>query len=102
MSAPAIPDRPRPILDAFKSVGAAVAFIGSVVTALVGWGVLSAVQGDAVSGLLGLLPGAVTAVTAVLAAFGVLRKAEQDTTPTKDPATHVEGRLVALVPASRH
>jgi hypothetical protein len=102
MSAPIV-DRPRPILDAFKTVGSAVALLGSVATALVGWGVLTATQGDAVTGLLGAIPGIVTLVTALLAAFGVVRKAEPAVTPVADPAVEVDGALVALIPAyGRH
>lgn len=95
MSAP-LNTRPRPVLDAFKSVGSAVALLGSVATALIGWGVLSTAQGDALSGLLGAIPGIVTLVTALLAAFGVVRVAEPQVTPVADPAIVVDGELVAL------
>ncbi|GAA1281618.1 hypothetical protein GCM10009634_27330 [Saccharothrix xinjiangensis] len=96
--APTIPaDRPRPILEAFKSVGSAVSLAGSVVTALVGWGILSQVQGDAVEGLLGAIPGVVTLVTALLAAFKVVRRAEPLVTPVADPQNNAG---VRLVPAS--
>lgn len=84
MSAP-LPERPAPIRDAFRSVGSAVAFAGSVLTSLVGYGLLSQVQGDALTSLLGLVPGAVTAVTAVLIAFGVRASAEPKVTPVADP-----------------
>lgn len=85
MSTIDISARPRPILEAFKSVGSAVAFIGSVATSLVGWGVLSAAQGDAVNGLLGAIPGLVALATSLLAAFGVVRKAEPKVTPVESP-----------------
>lgn len=88
--------RPRPIRDAFKSVGAAVALLGSVATSLVGWGVLTAAEGDAVSGLLGTLPGVVTAVTVLLAAFGVTRRAEPQVTPMRDPRDHDGTPLVPV------
>ena len=96
-------DRPTPLRDAFRSVGALVALLGSVATALVGWGVLSVAQADAVSGLLGAIPGVVTLVTALLAAFGVVKVGEPQVTPVDSPAMVVEGSLVpaALVPASR-
>src|SRR5687768_4722394 len=86
--------RPRPILDAFKSVGSAIAFAGSVVTSLVGWGVLSATQGDAVNGLLGAIPGAVALVTALLSAFGVAKAAEPKVTPVEDPMNNAGQPLV--------
>jgi hypothetical protein len=77
--------RPRPIHEAFKSVGGAVAFLGSLVASLAGWGIITATQGDAITGLLGLVPGAVTAVSVLLAAFGVVRRAEPEVTPMIDP-----------------
>lgn len=94
MSTIDIRTRPRPIMDAFKSVGTAVAFIGSVVTSLVGWGVLSATQGDAVNGLLGAIPGAVGLVTALLSAFGVVKSAEPKVTPVDDPRNNAGQPLV--------
>ena len=102
MSAP-LPDRPRPLFDALRTVGMAVALAGSVVVSLVGWGVLTAAQGDALSGLLGVIPGLIALVTAFLAAFGVVRKAEPAVTPVADPAVEIDGALIALVPAhGRH
>ena len=89
-------DRPVPLRDAFRSVGTAVAFLGSVATSLVGYGVLSAMQGDAIVGLLGAVPGLVTLATALLAAFGVVKVAEPQVTPTDDPAVVVDGQLVPL------
>lgn len=77
--------RPRPIVAAFKTVGGAIATLGSVATALVGWGVLTAAEGDAIAGLLGAIPGVVTAVTVLLAAVGVTRRAEPQVTPLEDP-----------------
>lgn len=106
MSAP-LNDRPRPILDAFKSVGTAVALLSSVATSLVGWGVLSTAQGDATVALLGAIPGVVTLVGALLTAFGVLRRAEPQVTPNSDPATLAYDpqaravRLVRLVPENQ-
>lgn len=96
MSAPhALPERPVPIRDAFRSVGSTIALIGSVVTGLVGWGVLSVAQGDALSGLLGAVPGLITLATALLAAFGVVRVAEPAVTPLADPRDELGRRLTA-------
>lgn len=108
MSAPLdspLNDRPRPILEAFKSVGSAVAFLSSVITAAVGWGVLTAAQGDASVALLGAIPGAVALVGALLTAFGVVKRAEPQVTPNSDPAALVEdedgfNKLIKLVPAA--
>ena len=102
MSAPLV-SRPTPLRDAFRSVASTVALLGSIVTALVGWGVLTAAQGDAAAGLLGAVPGLVTLVTALLAAFGVVKRAEPAVTPVDDPAKLVynpdtdEFELVSLV-----
>lgn len=92
MSAP-MPVRPVPIRDAFKSVGSTIALLGSVATGLVGWGVLSVAQGDALSGLLGAVPGLVTLVTALLAAFGVVRASEPAVTPLADPRDNLGREL---------
>lgn len=96
MSTLDIRSRPRPILEAFKSVGSAVALIGSIVTSLVGWGVLSATQGDAVNGLLGAIPGVVALATSLLAAFGVVKSSEGKVTPVEDPRNNAGQKLVAV------
>lgn len=98
MSTLDIRSRPRPIRDAFRSVGTAVALLGSVVTSLVGWGVITATQGDAVNGLLGAIPGVVALVTALLSAFGVVRAAEPKVTPLEDPVNDKGQALVAVQP----
>lgn len=87
--------RPRPIKSAFASVGAAVALVGSVTTSLVGWGVLTMVQGDALESLYGLIPGVVTAVTVALTAFGVIGQAEPQVTPVDDPVDNYGSPLRA-------
>jgi hypothetical protein len=94
MSTVDIRTRPRPILEAFKSVGSAVALIGSIVTSLVGWGIISATQGDAVNGLLGAIPGVVALVTSLLSAFGVVKSAEPKVTPVSDPVDNSGRPLV--------
>lgn len=96
MSAP-LNERPLPLREAFRSVGAGVSFLGSAVTMLAGWGVLTATQHDAIEGLLGAVPGLVTLVTALLSAFGVVKVGEPQVTPVSDPAAHVDGVLVPLV-----
>ncbi len=96
MSAP-LNVRPVPLRDAFRTVGSAVAWIGGVVTALAGFGILSIAQSDATVGLLGAIPGLVTLVTALAAAFGVVKVAEPQVTPVSSPATLVDGELLPLV-----
>ena len=81
--------RPRPIAEAFKSVGSAVALVGSVIVTLVSYGLLTPEQGNALGDLAAAVPGLVTLVTVALAAFGVVRRAEPQTTPVVDPAVEV-------------
>lgn len=90
--------RPRPIKAAADTVSKTLAVVGALVTALVGWGILTATQGDAVTGLLGAIPGVVTAVTTVLAAFGVVRRAEPLVTPMSDPRTDAGTPLITHSP----
>jgi hypothetical protein len=80
-------DRPRPIKAAADKLSKLLGVAGALITALVGWGILTGIQGDAVTGLLGAIPGVVTAVTTVMAAFGVVRRAEPLVTPMSDPRT---------------
>lgn len=91
-------DRPRPIKAAAGTLTRWLGVAGSLVLALVGWGVLSAVQGDAVSGLLGVIPGVVNAVSTVLTAFGVVRRAEPLVTPMSDPRTDTGSPLMSHSP----
>ena len=93
--------RPVPIRDAFKSVGSAIGFAGSVLVSLVGYGVLDQAQADAATNLLGLIPGAITAVTAVLMAFGVRASAEPKVTPVEDPLLTAPVSPAAAVPADQ-
>lgn len=88
--------RPRPLVDAATQVSRVVAVAGTLVTMLVGWGVLSLAQDDAVTGLLGAIPGLVTLVTAVLSAFGVVRIGEPSVTPLADPRDADLRPLVSL------
>lgn len=80
-----IDERPRPVLEAANSVGTWIGTAGSLVTALAGWGLMTAAQGDAVQSLLGAIPGLITLVTTLLAAFGVVRRSEPLVTPLSDP-----------------
>ncbi|HYQ69067.1 hypothetical protein [Actinophytocola sp.] len=96
-----IDDRPRPIKDAADKLTKWLGVAGSLVIALVGWGVLSAAQGDAVIGLLGVIPGVVSAVTTALTAFGIHRSAEPKVTPLSDPRDNELRALVVLPPNSK-
>lgn len=89
--------RPTPVADAAGQVQRGVGLAGTIVTALVGWGVVTAAQGDATVGLLGLIPGAVTAVSNLLVAFGVVRRSEPLVTPVSDPQDDAGRSLVPRV-----
>ncbi len=77
--------RPRPLYSAASRLSKILGTIGALTTALVGWGVVTVAQGDAVDGLLGTIPGVVTAVFTVLSAFGVVRAGEPQVTPVESP-----------------
>ncbi len=91
------PDR-YPIKTAATELSKVLGVAGALVTALAGWGILTAVQADAVTGLLGAIPGVVTLVTAVLTAFGVVRRAEPLVTPLVDPRNDAGMPLAAASP----
>jgi hypothetical protein len=88
--------RPRPILAAFRSIGALITALGSVATALAGVGILSAAQDSAVVDALGVIPGVITAVTGLVAAFRVVRRAEPAVTPLSDPQDDAGHQLVPV------
>jgi hypothetical protein len=97
--------RPQPVREAASAVSRVTGLFGSVLTALVGIGILTAVQGDALVALLGAIPGLITLATTVLAVFGVVRRAEPDVTPVADPRNRdgvpliVEGTISEPGPA---
>jgi hypothetical protein len=86
--------RPRPVRNAAATVAGWVGVLGAFVTSLVGFGVLTIAQGDAVTGLLGAVPGVVTWVVAAIAAFQVSAKAEPLVTPLVSPQNNQGVRLV--------
>lgn len=90
--------RPTPVRDVASKVATWTAGLGALVAGLVGFGVLTAVQGDAVTGLLGAIPGVVTWAVSALAAFRVASKAQPLVTPVEDPQNNAG---VRLVPAER-
>ena len=71
---PLLDPRPRPL----RTVASWVGLITALVSGLVGSGLLTTGQGDAISGL-------VTAVLALLGAFGVALVGERKVTPMFDP-----------------
>lgn len=91
-------NRPRPIKAVAGKLSKLIGVAGALVTALVGWGVVTATQGDAVTGLLGTIPGVVTAVTTALAAFGIVKRSEPLVTPMSDPRTDTGSPLMSHSP----
>ena len=94
-------NRPTPLRAVAAKVVAVVGVLGSVVTSLVGWGLWSAEQGSAASGLLGTVPGLLTAVTVVAVAFGFVKRGEDVVTPLADPRSNTGDQLVAK-PGTAH
>lgn len=91
-------NRPRPIKAVADKLSKLIGVTGALVTALVGWGIVTAAQGDAVTGLLGTIPGVVTAVTTALAAFGIVKRSEPLVTPMSDPQTDAGEPLMTHSP----
>lgn len=85
MSSPSTTDRPRPILDAMTSGGNLIALVGSLVAGGVAFGVLNAIQANAINNIVAAIVTVIPAATAVLAQFHVLRTAEPRVTPLSDP-----------------
>ena len=87
-------DRPRPLRDVAQDVSITVGLTGGLVAALAGYGILTAVQANALTGLLGAVPGVVTAITAVVASFTTATRGEQHVTPLSSPVD-VDGNVLA-------
>lgn len=79
--------RPAPLDDAASKVARIVGTITALVTALAGAGIslISVEQADAVTALLGAVPGLVALAGTVFAAFRVRDVAKPDVTPVEDP-----------------
>jgi hypothetical protein len=89
-------DRPRPLVTAAKSLSWWLGLTGALIVSGTSFGLITAQQGDAMTGLLGLIPGAVTGVLSVLSAFGVVRRGEPVVTPLSDPRDALLRPLVTL------
>jgi hypothetical protein len=87
-------DRPRPVRDAAGRAAKSIGILSALVVATVGWGLLTTAQGNAIVGLLGLIPGVLTAAASALAAFRVAQCSEPQVTPTSSPMTDDGRRLV--------
>jgi hypothetical protein len=84
----------NPLRTVAKNVSIVVGMISTFVTSAVGFGVVTAVQGNALIGLFGILPGLLTAVGTALAAFTTAQAGEQHVTPLVDPRNDAGVRLV--------
>lgn len=84
----------EPVRDAAAGAATWVGVLGGLVTSLVGFGVLTVAQGDAVTGLLGAIPGVVAWVAATVAAFRVARQARPLVTPLAGPRNNMGAPLV--------
>ena len=92
-------DRPNPLGEAASKVGVAWSALSGVVGALVTFGALSTVQGDAITAAGQAAEGAVTAtgtvlagvlplIAGVIAAFRTTAAAKPHVTPMEDPRDH--------------
>lgn len=88
----------EPVRDAATGVAKWTGLLGALVTSLVGFGVLTLAQGDALTGLLGAIPGVVAWVATAVGAFRVAQQARPLVTPLVNPR-NVAG--VQLVPQGR-
>lgn len=88
-------ERPRPLAEAARDLSWWLGLSSFLVVGGGSFGLITAQQGDALTGLLGAIPGAVAAVLSVLSAFGVVRRGEPAVTPLSDPR---DAQLRALVP----
>jgi hypothetical protein len=82
------PNRPRPL----RKAGAIIGGLTALISGLVGSGLLTDGQGGAITGL-------ITAVVAVLGAFGVVVSVEGKVTPLSDPRDN-DGRALVTGPTS--
>lgn len=84
-----------PLQSIASQVSKWTGFLTATATAAAGWGILSVAQGDAVTGLLGAVPGALAWIGTALAAFGVVRQGEPLVTPVADPRSNDGAQLTA-------
>ncbi|HEY9415057.1 MAG TPA: hypothetical protein VIQ30_09890 [Pseudonocardia sp.] len=99
--------RPAPLKQIASTVGAAWAAVSGIVSALVMFGVLSSVQGDAIraageaapatiSAVGAAITGVVTIVGGLLAAFRTASHGADHVTPVSSPRDNAGNVLVAL------
>jgi cadmium resistance protein CadD (predicted permease) len=84
----------NPLQKVAGQVTKVVGILSALATSLVGYGIVTAVQGDAVTGLLGTLPGLLTLLGTAIAAFKTANKGEEVVTPVADPRDNAGTPLV--------
>lgn len=106
--------RPNPLAHVASSVGTAWAAASGIVGALVAFGVLTSVQGDAIATVGAVAPTTITAVGTLIAgvttmaagligAFRTATAGKDHVTPVSSPmGLDSLGRLVPLVPVTDH
>lgn len=104
--------RPNPLAKVASSVGVAVSAASGVVFALVAFGVLTSLQGDAVQTFGAAAPGTITAlgtviagiaplIAGIVASFRTAAAGKDHVTPVSSPmGLNGNGALVPLVPVT--
>jgi len=83
-----IETRPRPLQTIAGNVSKGLGMVTALVVAAAGYGIISVTQGSALEGLLGAIPGVLTAIGNVLIAFKVATRGEPKVTPLLDPRSN--------------
>lgn len=91
-------DRPQPLLDVAAEVKTTEGAVMGACTFLVSGGLISLNTGNLLTGLYGLLPGALAVLAAVLGARRVATIGAQSVTPSSDPKDNAGKRLVPEIP----
>jgi hypothetical protein len=91
------PDRPRPLMTVADRVATITGLAGTLATAGVGFGLFSWATGNAITGLLGLVPGVAAGIAAVIAAYRTAAHGERLVTPSSDPQDGDGNRLRPVV-----
>lgn len=94
--------RPTPLRDVARDVNATLGIASAILTALVGYGLLTVAQKDAIAGLLGLIPGALTGMSVMWATLRAAQRGEQLVTPLSSPQDAGGRPLVAEPEPGRH
>lgn len=89
--------RPHPIRYAMGAIGGTILAVGTAVNGLLSAATAQLTDGTSAEVAAPAVPVVLQILVIVLAAAGVIRRAEAETTPSADPASTVNGYLVSLV-----